>query len=838
MKKILICLSIVFSLLALSACGGGGTKPSVTPTVAPSVPESIAPSVEESVIPSVEESVIPSEEPSVVPTVEATVEPTVAPTQELQSLEGIVSISPATNITYNGEPKYQTVNGMPNGVTAEYIYTNASGEEVEPIVPGDYTVTAVVSGEGYVTCTVSATFKIREGLLKNVVTIEQKDFVYDGEPHELVFGGVPENATIQYEYVADNIVSDPATGKVYCIYAGSYRVSFIISAPYYRDYKGTELLKIAKAETVITVEQNQELACIGACPSLVASINHNEAEFNTTVPQYRPGSYETYLTVEKTDNYNGASVLVKYSIVAPEINEEVWEGEGRTNPIEAYSTLHEDQIIREGFEIPTTLSNTPMDFTMSRLFGNSMLLQAQKPVQIWGSVSTDSNLVAVQIYKGMELSSQWYLPVDKDGYFQGYIGQQEYTKACTLRIITQEGKYIEYNNVAFGELFLGGGQSNMGWQMSQCFNKDGSLLYQNIINASKNDDIHIFKHPAYASDKADDAIGGEWTTATPGSVTSMSAAAYFFVREMYDLYQVPVGIITACMGGIGMNQWMPEEQVQEMIKAGYMPSDASITDPTKKHSAYYNGTVYPLHRMTVRGVLWYQGEGDHVNYAERFCAMITGWRKDFDNSEMKFVTIGMPRMTSGAEQYAKCRDEHKRACTMIDGLTYSSSVDTGLPLSEKFPGDNLNSDGIHPYQKEPVGKRSADAFAKAFFAAQGTLTSPTVKEITIQNGNVIIECDNVGSGLILKGAAGFQVLSKGQWINVKPEIVGGKYIVLRGEVCENPASWGTPTAVRYGWVNTSPYIVGDLDDFGKCVCVYNTAKGAQAYPLDSFNITL
>ena len=834
MKAIRILLvSVVAATLFLTcaACGNTGEpKPSATPSATITAPTE-------------EPSAEPTEEPTgqpTAPTETPTVEPTTAPPSEDGKEMTGVEMKNRLSMGYDGTAKTLTVTGAPEGAEVAFSYKDEKGNALEEaVVPGTYEVTAVISAEGYRSLTLVGKMIIVDGKLDSLIGIEVGEPVYDGTAKEITVSGYPEGAEVSVSYSGDKV-----TQHGECVRAGEYKAQILIVAKYYRDYRKTVSFTVKKAATEITVSPDQEYLCTGYYPELRVSLNHNEATEAPLGNAYRPGTYHGKITVAETENYASATAEVDYTIVSNGITESVYEGEGRVNPIEANSSANADKIVYEGFALPDDAKKEASAFRLPQILANNMLLQAKMPVRIWGKTQTSGSLVAVQIYHlGTLGGSTTYLPADGD-YFEGYIPAQSYGTDYTLRIVTEEGKYTEITGVAFGELFLASGQSNMGWSMSQCLTPSGEQLYAQEIANSKNDEIRLASIMPLATDapRAWDDDGAprlSWSKAEGGSVSGYSAAAYFFIREMYDLYRIPCGIVTGCMGGTGISVWTPEKENEEMISAGYTKRYTG-DDRFLKGSAFFNGTLYQTLRMTFRGVMWYQGEGDYDHYAERLAALVTGWRREFENEDLKFVTVGMPRMASGEDAYARCREEHKRACTLVEGLCYSSSVDTGLTTAQMYPEDSLNTGGggnygIHPYEKEPVGTRSADAFAKNFFAAEGTLTSPTVKSVTKRGRDVIIECENVGSGLTLNGAAGFQILnSKGRWIDVRPEVVDGKYIVLFGNNAELPKEVDEVKQIRYGWINASAFISGDITKYSQCVSVYNTAKGARAYPLDSF----
>jgi len=56
----------------------------------------------------------------------------------------------------------------------------------------------------------------------------------------------------------------------------------------------------------------------------------------------------------------------------------------------------------------------------------------------------------------------------------------------------------------------------------------------------------------------DDFPAGEWKTVNPKDVLTMGAVTYFFARDLYDQYKVPIGIINSSVGGTPIEAWISE----------------------------------------------------------------------------------------------------------------------------------------------------------------------------------------------------------------------------------------------------------------------------------------
>lgn len=98
--------------------------------------------------------------------------------------------------------------------------------------------------------------------------------------------------------------------------------------------------------------------------------------------------------------------------------------------------------------------------------------------------------------------------------------------------------------------------------------------------------------------------------------------------------KVPIGIIDASWGGTSAETWTPALGLQalgysaELDQAANLPQKADQKLPTR----LYNGMIHPLRQFTIKGVVWYQGEGNAGRadkYHKLFSTMITQWREVF-----------------------------------------------------------------------------------------------------------------------------------------------------------------------------------------------------------------
>jgi len=116
----------------------------------------------------------------------------------------------------------------------------------------------------------------------------------------------------------------------------------------------------------------------------------------------------------------------------------------------------------------------------------------------------------------------------------------------------------------------------------------------------------------------------------------------------------------------------------------------------------YNGQIYPIVKMAIRGVNWYQGEqnvGNATNYACRFPAMITAWRRAFNNYNIYFNFVLLAAYKEGGNPAWPNIRAAQMAALQLPYVGVASAQDLG---------DETGPNGaIHPRNKTFVGDRLA-----------------------------------------------------------------------------------------------------------------------------------
>jgi sialate O-acetylesterase len=119
---------------------------------------------------------------------------------------------------------------------------------------------------------------------------------------------------------------------------------------------------------------------------------------------------------------------------------------------------------------------------------------------------------------------------------------------------------VTIHDILVGDVWVCSGQSNMELPMKRV-----APIYEAEIANSANPFIREFHVPQVYDFRQPlkDVRSGSWKSANPENVLDFSAVGYFFGKEIYDMYKVPVGLINASLGGSPAEAWMSEDALKE-----------------------------------------------------------------------------------------------------------------------------------------------------------------------------------------------------------------------------------------------------------------------------------
>ncbi|WP_457321772.1 sialate O-acetylesterase [Roseateles sp. P5_E11] len=231
-------------------------------------------------------------------------------------------------------------------------------------------------------------------------------------------------------------------------------------------------------------------------------------------------------------------------------------------------------------------------------------------------------------------------------------------------------------------------------------------------------------------------------------------------------------------------------RVEKLVAA---PGPVANNAPTLGH----NGLIAPLQGLSVRGVLWYQGEenaGRAAAYADGFKRLIQDWRGQFADPKLPFFFVQLASWLPMADNrpdgngWAELRAS-QAAALALPHTGMATAIDIG------------NTVDIHPRNKRTVGQRLAALAMHELGLRSAPATGPRLTGQTARGSEFELSFDTTAGGLRTARSGetvrGFYVAGADRRWQPAEARLDGDRIVLRS------AAVPVPVAARYAWVNNA-----------------------------------
>ncbi len=111
-------------------------------------------------------------------------------------------------------------------------------------------------------------------------------------------------------------------------------------------------------------------------------------------------------------------------------------------------------------------------------------------------------------------------------------------------------------DVLTGEVWLASGQSNMQFQLHAVKDR-----FPDEMANSADNELRFFQVNTAKRDTPQKDLDGKWVIAAKNTTGSFSAVAYFFAKKLRSELKVPVGVLSAAVGGSPIEAWFSPEAV-------------------------------------------------------------------------------------------------------------------------------------------------------------------------------------------------------------------------------------------------------------------------------------
>ena len=458
---------------------------------------------------------------------------------------------------------------------------------------------------------------------------------------------------------------------------------------------------------------------------------------------------------------------------------------------------------------------------VAAVFSDNMVLQRNKIINIFGWIDwkekKEEIFVKAELFnKNGDLLGEntriYTNPVTK---WVISLPSQKAQEECSLKIwLNQSTEAIVFSNIAIGEVWLAGGQSNMEFELGNCTEGPQELADTSGENGAKNVRFYYTNKIAWMDEHFYQAEKNTvWQTWDSPNKKAWSAVGFFFAKKLAADLGCTVGVIGCNWGGTSASAWMRREYLEKdedlrtyLTEQEEATAEKSIDQQCREYEEYeviqaewqkkcdalyaanpeitwakveetlgkspwpgprscknpyrpcglYDCMVNRVLPYTLKGVLWYQGESDDhkpYSYAKLFSKLIDNWRTDWKDPELPFVFVQLPNHRNEYDKDFKHWCLIRAAQEKVHHMVKNAFMTCALDLGQ--------FNDIHPKAKKVVAERMEEnALANVYNLkkAQDVL-SPMLKDYAIKGadpsdtnsfGKIILTFENAGTGFVAR----------------------------------------------------------------------------------------
>ena len=464
---------------------------------------------------------------------------------------------------------------------------------------------------------------------------------------------------------------------------------------------------------------------------------------------------------------------------------------------------------------------------MPDFYSDNMVLQRDIPLTISGKANAGDQISVLlrkpEKRKAKEIQTQ-QTTAGKDGRWSVTLDPTAAGTNYTLMIrcltsTSSVSSEITYKNIAFGEVWLCSGQSNMVFRVDQSIEDE-----QNEIKAylATNPDIRLFNEkcnwltndyewPETSLDSVNRLMHfapAKWEMCNGQNTTEFSAVAFQFGKMLSDSLNVPIGLIMNAVGGSPTESWIDRKTlefefpdmlynwkdsdfIQQWVRDRAKKNIAKSTNKLQRHPYepcyLFESGILPLQGCAIKGVIWYQGESNAHNietHEKLFPLLVQSWRNCFgEHLPFYFVQLSSHDRPS----WPAFRNSQRLLMNQLEN--------TGMAVCSDF-GDRYD---VHPRHKKAVGQRLARWALHDLYGFDVVPSGPLFKSIETKDNAIFVSFD-FAEGLHAsdgKALRTFEIAEQeGQFVPANAEIIGNQVKVWNNSI-------QNPRFVRYGWQPTT-----------------------------------
>lgn len=439
-----------------------------------------------------------------------------------------------------------------------------------------------------------------------------------------------------------------------------------------------------------------------------------------------------------------------------------------------------------------------MELKLAAIFSDNSVLQRGRSIAVFGS-GPEGQRVDVVI-RGQKLSGLGEQESHggsyvRNGRFEIKLPPMEAGVEHCMQV-TCGSEQIVRRNLAVGEVWLAGGQSNMEYELQNCTEKEALNRPANPLLRFYYTQKKSYMDEAFFRSEAETG----WECFGDAGTKYWSAVGYFFGAKLQEELDVPVGIIGCNWGGTSASAWMPretmagdgelriypdiydaavagkseEEQLKEYddyviyqaefdkrAEACYaenpdiewsevleIAGECKWPGPMGCSNPFRPGGLYEcmLKRVmpySLKGFIYYQGESDdhlpHL-YRKLFTRLIEQWREDWRDDSLPFIFAQLPmhryKQDPDFKNWCLIREAQNRVYDTVKNTAMTCIIDQGV------------YNDIHPKMKQKVGERMCSQALELAYGFENVpdATGPLFDYAECGDGELILHFKNADRG--------------------------------------------------------------------------------------------
>ncbi|MFA6294035.1 MAG: sialate O-acetylesterase [Victivallales bacterium] len=498
---------------------------------------------------------------------------------------------------------------------------------------------------------------------------------------------------------------------------------------------------------------------------------------------------------------------------------------------------------------------------MPAIFGDHMVLQQDGVLPVWGWADPGEK---VKVTLGDRHANA---VAAADGKWRVELPSVKGDVAPLMMRVEGESNVLEFSDVLVGDVWICSGQSNMGIPLRYAHNAATELpkavdpqlrffLVPQMCSADPQEDTagrwelctketaggfsavgYFFARELRRELKRPIGMIGSYWGGTPAQTwTSMVALekAPAFTKYVDD-YQRALKIHKKVIANpqltadyeAKMKKWDEDyramrSQYNAALAAGQkveppkpdspppiQPDPTAVPNPANARpgtpSIAFNGMIAPLIPYAIKGVIWYQGEGNAYvssafEYRTLLPRLIEDWRGHWRQGDFPFIIVQLPNFIvseNSLQNWPMLRESQLRTLSLPN---------TGMAVTI----DIGNPNDVHPKGKLDVGLRLALVARKVAYGQDIVFSGPIYDAMKVDGKKIRLSFKNVGGGLAMgvppwtwdgktpvkpEKLKGFSISGSDQkWFDAEADIEGGEVVVHSETV-------PVPVAVRYAWAS-------------------------------------